>query len=149
MRRKTFDRHRFPPGNASHPRDSSPRRGNERPALAGDGVDCKRLAIIGGGVIGVEFAQIYSDLGCAVTILEALPRLLPTMDREISQNLSMILKKRGVSVYTGASVQEIASGDGELLCRFSQRQRSGNRGGLPAGLHGPQAQHGRALCRIV
>ena len=73
--------------------------------LQGDGVDCKRLAIIGGGVIGVEFAQIYSDLGCAVTILEALPRLLPTMDREISQNLSMILKKRGVSVYTGASVQ--------------------------------------------
>ena len=89
--------------------------------LQGDGVDCKRLAIIGGGVIGVEFAQIYSDLGCAVTILEALPRLLPTMDREISQNLSMILKKRGVSVYTGASVQEIASGDGELLCRFSQK----------------------------
>ena len=79
------------------------------------------LVIIGGGVIGVEFAQIYSDLGCAVTILEALPRLLPTMDREISQNLSMILKKRGVSVYTGASVQEIASGDGELLCRFSQK----------------------------
>ncbi|MFR2562976.1 MAG: FAD-dependent oxidoreductase, partial [Anaeromassilibacillus sp.] len=116
--------------------------------LQGDGVDCKRLAIIGGGVIGVEFAQIYSDLGCAVTILEALPRLLPTMDREISQNLSMILKKRGVSVYTGASVQEIASGDGELLCRFRKKAAIWKPRRLPAGVHGPQARH-RELCRIV
>lgn len=87
--------------------------------LAGDGIDCKRLVIIGGGVIGAEFAQIYSDLGCSVTIIEALPRLLPTMDREIGQNLSMIFKKRGVAVHTGASVKEIVPAGGGLLCRFS------------------------------
>ena len=87
--------------------------------LEKDGVDCKRLIIIGGGVVGAEFAQIYSDLGCSVTVIEALPRLLPAMDREIAQNLSMILKKRGVAVHTGASVQEIASGETGLVCRFS------------------------------
>ncbi|MEG0767388.1 MAG: FAD-dependent oxidoreductase, partial [Clostridia bacterium] len=56
----------------------------------------RRLLIIGGGVIGVEFASLYGALGCQVTIVEALDRVLPQMDREISQNLSMILKKRGV-----------------------------------------------------
>ncbi len=41
--------------------------------------------IIGGGVISVEFATVYAELGCKVTILEALPRILPNMDKEISR----------------------------------------------------------------
>ena len=86
--------------------------------LEGDPIDYKSLVIIGGGVIGVEFATFYNRLGCEVTILEAMDRLLPTMDREISQNLGMILKKRGVNVQTGAMVQEITSKDGILCCRF-------------------------------
>ena len=60
--------------------------------LEGDPVDYKSLIIIGGGVIGVEFATFYQQLGCEVTILEAMDRLLPAMDREISQNLGKILK---------------------------------------------------------
>ena len=51
-----------------------------------------RLAIIGGGVIGMEFAGLYSALGAEVTVLEAAERILPTLDRELSQNLSMLLK---------------------------------------------------------
>ena len=50
----------------------------------------KSLVIIGGGVISVEFASVYADLGCKVTIVEALSRLVPNMDKEISQNLKMI-----------------------------------------------------------
>ena len=72
--------------------------------LEQQGVDCQRLLIIGGGVIGVEMASIYNALGKQVTIVEAAERILPPMDREISQNLSMILKKRGVEIYTGAMV---------------------------------------------
>ena len=49
------------------------------------------LVIIGGGVISVEFATIYASFGSKVTILEAMPRLVPNMDKEISQNLKMIL----------------------------------------------------------
>lgn len=90
--------------------------------LCDGGVDCKRLVIIGGGVVGVEFAQIYNDLGCGVTILEAMPRLLPPMDREISQNLTMLLKKRGVEIHTGALVNEIAQGEDGLVCRYTEKE---------------------------
>ena len=89
--------------------------------LQGQGADAKRLVVIGGGVVGVEFAQVFSDLGREVTILEALPRILGNMDREISQNLGMILKKRGVAVHAGAAVSEIAAENGELICRYTEK----------------------------
>ena len=93
--------------------------------LEGDPVDYKSLIIIGGGVIGVEFATFYQQLGCEVTILEAMDRLLPAMDREISQNLGMILKKRGVSVHTGAMVQQITAEGGQLCCHFTEKGKDG------------------------
>ncbi len=65
------------------------------------------LVIIGGGVIGVEFATAFSALGTKVTIIEALPKILDNFDKEISQNLKMILKKRGVDIHTSAQVKEI------------------------------------------
>lgn len=90
--------------------------------LAGQGAVAERIVIIGGGVVGVEFAQIFSDLGRQVTILEALPRILNNMDREISQNLSMILKKRGVEVHAGAAVNGIEAEDGGLVCRYTEKE---------------------------
>lgn len=89
--------------------------------LLDEGVFYDKLLIIGGGVIGVEMASIYSALGCKVTIIEALDRILPMMDREISQNLSMILKKRGVEIFTSARVNAIARQDDSLLCRFTAK----------------------------
>lgn len=86
--------------------------------LTGEGVDAQRLIVIGGGVIGVEFAQIYSDLGREVVILEALPRLLGTLDRELSQSLQMSLKKRGCQIYTGAMVQSVRQEAGGLCCTY-------------------------------
>ena len=86
--------------------------------LADAGIPIHRLTIIGGGVIGVEFATIYQALGCEVTILEAMERILPGMDREISQNLAMILKKRGVKINTGARVQEVTKADA-LCCTYT------------------------------
>ncbi len=53
-------------------------------------------------MISVEFATVYSALGSKVTILEAMPRLVPNMDKEIAQNLKLILKKRGVESHTSA-----------------------------------------------
>ncbi|MEG1153953.1 MAG: dihydrolipoyl dehydrogenase [Ruthenibacterium sp.] len=94
---------------------------NSDALLTHGGIDCKRLVIIGGGVVGVEFAQIYNDLGCDVIILEAMPRLLPPLDREFAQNLSMIFKKRGVAVHTGAMVNEIVKSSDGLLCRFAEK----------------------------
>ena len=94
----------------------------EATLLAQQGVDCQRLLIIGGGVIGVEMASIYNALGKQVTIVEAAERILPPMDREISQNLSMILKKRGVEIYTGAMVSAIQKTDNGLQCCFTYKK---------------------------
>lgn len=63
----------------------------------------KEVVIIGGGVIGCELASLYSSLGTKVTILEALPRLLSPFDKEVSQNLSMIFKRDGITVVTNVN----------------------------------------------
>lgn len=65
-----------------------------------------RLAILGGGVEGCEFAALYSGLGTQVTILELMPRLLPLEDEEISSTIERELKKRGVTVMTGTTVEK-------------------------------------------
>lgn len=78
---------------------------------------CQHLVIIGGGVIGMEFASLYSDFGKSVTVIEAQERILYNMDREISQNLKMILKKKGVEFHTGVLVKNIYEGSqGTLNC---------------------------------
>lgn len=83
----------------------------------------ERLAIIGGGVIGMEFAGIYAALGAHVTVLEAAPRILPTMDREFAQSLSMTMKKRECSIATGAFVQAIEHNDGGLSVRYTLKDQ--------------------------
>ena len=80
---------------------------SSRDMLQGNGQDFASLVIIGGGVVGVEFASIYRCLGCQVTLLEAADHILPFMDREIAQRLTMILKKQGVTVEAKAMVQRI------------------------------------------
>lgn len=69
-----------------------------------------RLAIIGGGVIGVELACVWAAAGARVTILEAAPRLLPTLERELGQSLAAQLRQDGVEVFTGAGVTGVAPG---------------------------------------
>ena len=81
----------------------------------------RSMVIIGGGVIGVEIASIYSALGCQVTIVEALDRILATLDREISQSLTMLFKRRGIKLFTGCSVQRVEQGEAEALrCVFAK-----------------------------
>ncbi|MBU0686318.1 MAG: dihydrolipoyl dehydrogenase [Candidatus Margulisbacteria bacterium] len=65
------------------------------------------IIIIGGGVMGVEFASILSAFGVKVTIIEALERILPTEDIEISQALEQSLKKAGVEIACGIPIKEI------------------------------------------
>ncbi|WP_263703706.1 dihydrolipoyl dehydrogenase [Bacillus thuringiensis] len=62
----------------------------------------KSLLIVGGGVIGCEFASIYSRLGTKVTIVEMAPQLLPGEDRDIAQILKEKLENDGVEIFTGA-----------------------------------------------
>ena len=78
------------------------------------------LVIIGGGVIGVEMAEAFSAMGTKVTLIEARARLLPEMDREVSQNLRMIFRKRGVELHAGAALQRITRNGKGLQCIFTE-----------------------------
>ncbi len=81
------------------------------------------LVIIGGGVISVEFATAFADLGSRVTILEAMPRLVPNLDKEIAQNLKMILKKRGIEIHTSAAVKKVERTQEGLACWFVEKEK--------------------------
>lgn len=83
--------------------------------------EARRVAIVGGGVIGMEFAGIYADLGSEVTVLEFAPRILSTMDREFGQSLGMSLKKRGGSVVTNACVKAISRAESGLVVSYEAK----------------------------
>ena len=78
-----------------------------------------RLIVVGGGVIGLEFACIYEALGSQVTILEMMSTLLPGgTDEGLTQRLALLLRRRGMSIVTGANVEEIASAGGGLAATY-------------------------------
>lgn len=79
------------------------------------------LVIIGGGVIGAEFATIFHDIATEVTVIEALDRMLPTMDKELGRGLQMNFKKRGIDVHAGSRVEEIRAEGGKLICCYTEK----------------------------
>ncbi len=71
----------------------------------------ERLVIIGGGVIGLEFASVYQAFGVKVTVVEMLPSILPNVDEEISRRLIPLLKRSGIDILTKTAVKEIRKQD--------------------------------------
>lgn len=65
------------------------------------------LTIIGGGVIGMEFASIFSQLGSQVTVIEFMKQILPPFDSDIAKRLKQTLGKKGIKIITGAAAKEI------------------------------------------
>ncbi|GAA0327428.1 dihydrolipoyl dehydrogenase [Oceanobacillus oncorhynchi] len=65
----------------------------------------KSMLIVGGGVIGIEWASMLNDFGVEVTVLEFQKQILPTEDKDIAKEMEKQLKKRGVNIITGANVQ--------------------------------------------
>lgn len=76
------------------------------------------------GVIGIEFATFYADLGCEVTVIEGMDRLLPNMDKELGQSLALILKKQGVRVFTNAMVQSVEKTGEDIAVNFTCKEKS-------------------------
>jgi dihydrolipoamide dehydrogenase len=71
----------------------------------------KSLAILGGGVVGVEFGGIFASLGTQVTIIEFLPKILYRLDDELSKKLTVYLKKQGIKIITGSALKEVHTAD--------------------------------------
>jgi dihydrolipoamide dehydrogenase len=73
----------------------------------------KKLLVVGSGAIGVEFAYFYRAIGCEVTIVEFLPRIVPVEDEEVSKVLDKSFKKMGMTIHTSSEVTKVdTSGKG-------------------------------------
>ena len=75
-------------------------------ALVADRIPASAV-VIGAGAVGLEFASLYRSLGADVTVLEALPRLAPLEDEDVSAAISKAFRRRGIASTAGASVKEI------------------------------------------
>lgn len=83
----------------------------------------KTLTIVGGGVIGCEFADLMSALGVAVSVVEMQPRILPLEDEGAARALAQALAKRGVKFYTGLSAQDAAEENGVFTLTLSDGRK--------------------------
>lgn len=72
------------------------------------------LAIIGGGVIGLEFASIFASLGVGVTVIEYCKEVLPPFDKDIAKRLRTTLQRRGVNFHLSAEVKSVEGADGVM-----------------------------------
>jgi dihydrolipoyl dehydrogenase len=72
------------------------------------------LAIVGAGAVGAEFADIFAAFGSKITLIEALPRILPLEDAECSEVIAKSYRKRGMSVLAGAKVQKATVGAADV-----------------------------------
>lgn len=104
----------------------------------------KRLCVIGGGVVGMEFASVFRSFGSEVSVIEYAKEILPSFDRDIAKRLRTALKRKGISFNVGAAVTEISKVDGGYKVAFV----SGNKEGqveadlvLMAVGRGPRLQH--------
>ena len=74
-----------------------------------------RLAIIGGGVIGLEFACIFNSFGSQVIVIEYLPSILNQLDREIGKRMGVFLKRQGITVHSSTAIEKVEQNGNELL----------------------------------
>lgn len=80
----------------------------------------KTLAVIGGGVVGMEFASMFSDFGSEVTVYEMAPQILPFEDPETVKELERVLRKKGVKIKTGIKLNGIVQNEGNCTLSFEE-----------------------------
>jgi len=78
----------------------------------------KRLLVVGGGIIGLEMATVYSALGAKVTVVELSPGLIPGADRDLIRPFEKTLKKKYENIYTSTKVTELTPGKKGITCKF-------------------------------
>jgi len=81
----------------------------------------KRLCVIGGGVIGLEFASVFRSFGSEVTVLEYCKDILPRFDTDLAKRLKQSLGKRGIEINTQAQVTSISETDGEYVVSYTRK----------------------------
>ncbi|MGT2906300.1 dihydrolipoyl dehydrogenase [Streptococcus dentiloxodontae] len=79
----------------------------------------KSLAVMGGGVVGIELGLVWASYGVEVTVIEMADRIIPGMDREVSLELQKILTKKGVKIKTSVGVEEIVEANNQLTLKLN------------------------------
>ena len=82
----------------------------------------KRLAIIGAGVIGMEFASVFNRFGSEVTVIEYLKECLPALDSDIAKRLRKYLEKKGITFKMKTAVEDIAAIDADVILMATGRK---------------------------
>ena len=114
------------------------------------------LCVVGGGVIGMEFAGIFNSFGVAVTVIEFCKEILPNVDKDVAKRLRSYLQREGVNFCTSAAVKQIATGaEGGLEVTYEQKGKTltcnaekvlvsvGRRPNIPAGADAVGIEIGR------
>ena len=78
----------------------------------------KSMVIVGAGAVGVEFASIYASFGAKVTLLEALPHIVPLEDEDVSKELARWMKKQGIDVFASARLESAKTGKSGVEVTF-------------------------------
>ncbi|HEX6208290.1 MAG TPA: dihydrolipoyl dehydrogenase [Actinomycetota bacterium] len=78
----------------------------------------KSVVVIGAGAVGLEFASLYRSFGADVTLIEALPRLAPLEDEDISKEVDRAFRKRGIATHAGAKVQDVKETQKQVTVTF-------------------------------
>jgi dihydrolipoamide dehydrogenase len=79
----------------------------------------KHMLVVGGGAVGVEMAAIFRELGCEVTLVEALDRLLPYDDAEMAEYLAGVLKRRKIPIKCGVQASEVHEENEKFIVRLA------------------------------
>ena len=82
----------------------------------------KSLAVIGGGVVGVELGQAYLSFGSEVTVIEMMDRIVPGIDREASETLRKALEKKGMKILTSSKIKEIIDEGDKLRIKLEDKE---------------------------
>ena len=85
----------------------------------------QRLLVVGSGAIGIEFASFYRDMGAQVTVVEALPRILPVEDEEISALAHKQFAKQGIEIHVASTVSSLEKGDGSVTATIHSESGEG------------------------
>jgi dihydrolipoamide dehydrogenase len=82
----------------------------------------KRLGVVGAGVIGLEMGSVWRRLGAEVTMLEALPSLLPTVDSSIAKEAQKLFTKQGLSIHTGIKITDVKAGASDVTVAYADAE---------------------------
>jgi len=80
------------------------------------------MLVVGGGVVGCEFSNIFATLGTKVTIVELMPSILINEDEEVSSLIYKIFTRKGIEIHTGVTVENVNKENNKYLCKLSNNQ---------------------------